>query len=45
MATLNGDISFSLTGTVTINGSSEVIGTDIQGTNGVVHVINTVLIP
>jgi transforming growth factor-beta-induced protein len=45
VATLNGDISFSLTGKVTINGSSEVIATDIQGTNGVVHVINKVLIP
>lgn len=43
--TLNGKISFSLAGPVTINGSSEVVATDIQGTNGVVHVIDEVLLP
>jgi len=43
--TLNGDISFDLSGPVTINGSSEVIATDIQGTNGVIHVIDGVLLP
>ncbi len=45
VATLNGDISFDLSGPVTINGSSEVIATDIQGTNGVIHVIDEVLLP
>jgi len=45
VATLNGDITFDLSGPVTINGSSEVIATDIQGTNGVVHVIDEVLLP
>jgi transforming growth factor-beta-induced protein len=45
VATLNGDITFALTETVTINGSSEVIATDIQGTNGVIHVIDEVLLP
>jgi len=43
--TLNGKISISLSGPVSINGSSEVIATDIQGTNGVVHVIDEVLLP
>ena len=43
--TLNGKISFSLSGPVTINGTSEVIAIDIQGTNGVVHVIDEVLLP
>jgi len=43
--TLNGKISISLAGPVTINGTSEVIATDIQGTNGVVHVIDEVLLP
>jgi len=43
--TLNGDITFDISGPVTINGSSEVIATDIQGTNGVVHVIDEVLLP
>jgi len=43
--TLNGDITFALGSAVTINGSSEVIATDIQGTNGVIHVIDEVLLP
>ena len=43
--TLNGNINFSLSGAVTINGESEVTATDIQGANGVVHVINKVLLP
>jgi transforming growth factor-beta-induced protein len=43
--TLNGKISISLSGPVTINGTSEVTATDIQGTNGVVHVIDKVLLP
>jgi len=45
VATLNGDITFSLSGSVTINGSSQVVQTDIQGTNGVIHVIDAVLLP
>jgi len=32
-------------GTVTLNGSSKVTATDIQATNGVIHVIDTVLMP
>jgi transforming growth factor-beta-induced protein len=43
--TLNGKFSLSLAGPVTINGTSEVVLTDIQGTNGVVHVIDKVLLP
>lgn len=43
--TLNGTFSLSLAGPVTINGTSEVIATDVQGTNGVVHVIDEVILP
>jgi transforming growth factor-beta-induced protein len=43
--TLNGNIKISLAGPVTINDDSEVLATDIQGTNGVIHVINKVLLP
>lgn len=45
VSTLNGDVTFSLSESVTINGSTNVIATDIQGTNGVVHVIDKVLLP
>ena len=45
VTTLNGDITFALGSAVTINGSTEVIATDIQGTNGVIHVIDEVLLP
>jgi transforming growth factor-beta-induced protein len=43
--TLNGNITVSLTGSVTINGDSKVTATDIQGANGVIHVIDKVLLP
>ena len=43
--TLNGKFSLSLSGPVTINGTTEVVATDVQGTNGVVHVIDEVLLP
>ncbi|MBN1157926.1 MAG: fasciclin domain-containing protein [Bacteroidales bacterium] len=44
--TLHGDnISVDVGATVTINGTSNVILVDIQGTNGVVHVIDEVLLP
>jgi transforming growth factor-beta-induced protein len=45
VATLNGDISFDLSDGVKINGSTNVIATDVQGSNGVVHVIDKVLLP
>jgi transforming growth factor-beta-induced protein len=45
VATLNGNIKISLSDKVTINDDSEVLAVNIQGTNGVVHVINKVLLP
>ncbi|NTV83858.1 MAG: fasciclin domain-containing protein, partial [Bacteroidales bacterium] len=30
---------------VKLNGSSNVIATDVQGSNGVIHVIDTVILP
>ena len=45
VATLNGNISISLGVSPMINGDTDILATDIQGTNGVVHVINKVLIP
>jgi len=39
------NISINVGSTVSINGSSNVILADIQGTNGVVHVIDEVLLP
>jgi transforming growth factor-beta-induced protein len=44
--TLNGDIYLSRgEGGVFINGSTEVVATDIEGSNGVVHVIDRTLMP
>lgn len=45
VSTLNGDIAVNVGSTVTINGSSKVVLTDVQGSNGVVHVIDEVLLP
>ncbi len=45
VTTLNGAISIALGESVIINGTSEVVATDVQGTNGVVHVIDEVLLP
>lgn len=45
VSTLNGDIAVNVGATVTINGSSQVVLTDVQGSNGVVHVIDEVLLP
>ena len=45
VTTLNGTFKVSFGGSVTINDNSVVSATDIQGTNGVVHVINKVLLP
>lgn len=45
VTTLNGTISISLSESVKINGTSEVSAADIQGTNGVIHVIDRVLLP
>lgn len=43
--TLNGNINIEIGNPVTINGSAKVLLTDVQGTNGVIHVIDEVLIP
>lgn len=43
--TLNGPISINLTPSPSINESSDIILTDVQGINGVIHVIDEVLIP
>ena len=39
------DLEFEVNGGVVINGNTNVIATDVQGKNGVVHVIDKVLIP
>ena len=38
------DIEVSQSG-VTLNGSANVVATDVQGTNGVIHVIDAVILP
>lgn len=45
-ATVNGaHINISTKGGVTLNGTSKVVKTDIECTNGVIHVIDTVIMP
>jgi transforming growth factor-beta-induced protein len=43
--TLNGAISVNLMPSPTINGASKIVATDIQASNGVIHVIDKVLLP
>lgn len=43
--TLNGSISVTLSPAAAINGNSNIIATDVQGSNGVIHVIDNVLLP
>ncbi|MFO7370807.1 MAG: fasciclin domain-containing protein [Bacteroidales bacterium] len=43
--TLNGNIAVNVGTSVTINGSTQVVLTDVQGSNGIVHVIDKVLLP
>jgi len=43
--TLNGRISVTLSPSPAINGNSNIIATDVQGSNGVIHVIDSVLLP
>ncbi len=43
--TLNGAISVALSPVPTINGSTKIIATDVQASNGVIHVIDQVLLP
>ncbi|WP_421919351.1 fasciclin domain-containing protein [Marinifilum sp.] len=47
VATLNegNSLDFDTSSGVSINGNTKVTATDIQGTNGVIHVIDKVLIP
>ncbi|MGM0504817.1 MAG: fasciclin domain-containing protein [Bacteroidota bacterium] len=45
VATLNGDITINVGSSVTINGDANVVLTDVQGSNGVVHVMDKVLLP
>jgi len=43
--TLNGQISIALSPSPSINSTTMIIATDVQGSNGVVHVIDKVLLP
>jgi transforming growth factor-beta-induced protein len=43
--TLNGAINVTLSPAPAINGTAKIIATDVQGSNGVVHVIDKVLLP
>ncbi|MCU0362703.1 MAG: fasciclin domain-containing protein [Bacteroidales bacterium] len=43
--TLNGSINISLTPVPAINTNSKIVFTDVQGSNGVIHVIDKVLLP
>lgn len=43
--TLNGPITVSLSPAPAINANSNIIATDVQGSNGVIHVIDNVLLP
>jgi transforming growth factor-beta-induced protein len=45
VTTLNGDITIALSPSPSINGTSQIIATDVQASNGVIHVIDEVLIP
>ncbi len=45
-ATVQGsDVSISVDGTVTLNDSANVVATDVLATNGVIHVIDSVILP
>ena len=39
------EFEVAIDGDVTLNGTIKVVATDIQGTNGVIHVIDAVLVP
>jgi len=43
--TLNGGIDVKLSPSPALNGDSKIVLTDVQGTNGIIHVIDKVLLP
>ncbi|MDM7920477.1 MAG: fasciclin domain-containing protein [Methanosarcina sp.] len=45
VATLNGNIEVRLNPSPSINNTSNIVATDVQGSNGVIHVIDEVLLP
>ena len=45
VTTLNGTIAITLTPAPAINGNSNIIATDVQASNGVIHAIDKVLLP
>jgi transforming growth factor-beta-induced protein len=45
VTTLNGNFNVTLSPSPAINGTSDIIATDVQATNGVIHVIDEVLLP
>ncbi len=45
VTTLNGNINVTLTPTPKINDTADIIATDVQAGNGVIHVIDEVLLP
>ncbi|HBC79538.1 MAG TPA: cell adhesion protein [Bacteroidales bacterium] len=45
VATLNGSFNVTLSPSPKINNSSDILATDVQATNGVIHVIDEVLLP
>jgi len=45
VTTLNGSFNVTLSPSPAINSTSDILATDVQATNGVIHVIDEVLIP
>ncbi len=45
VTTLNGSFNVTLSPSPAINSTSDIIATDVQATNGVIHVIDEVLLP
>jgi transforming growth factor-beta-induced protein len=45
VATLNGTIAITLSPSPAINGTTNIIATDVQASNGVIHAIDKVLLP
>jgi len=45
VTTLNGTINITLSPSPAINGNTNIVATDVQASNGVIHVIDKVLLP